>query len=72
MDSEKVFTIDIFPSDHLPEFLVLRSVYEDSMRQLAALLIENKLINKEFSLVSDATKRYKVVDLVNFEDTIFP
>ena len=51
-DDDLTFEIDLFPND-LPDFLVLKNQYEQSLNKFEILNVEGNLIGKTFPLKSN-------------------
>lgn len=64
------FSIEVFPMQ-LPEFLVLRTVYEAAVNAKEKLLRENRLIGKEFPHILNGS-RYIVKEILPLESKAFP
>lgn len=59
-----------FPNE-LPDFIVLKHIYEDSMARFVELMEQNKVIGQTFKS-KKTNGRVKVVNVVSKEPSLFP
>ena len=68
---ELTFTVELFPNV-LPDFLVLKNVYQQSLVRYEQLIEEDKIIEQLFKARCRNINKIRVVDIVQREPTFFP
>ena len=69
-DQTKKFNVIFFPND-LPDFLVLKHVYEQSLIQFEDLKNQNKFVGQTFQTRCRNFIKVKVVNIVEKEPTLY-